>query len=105
MSCSEAGGSILCQRGDQNSPVRAVRGLGCRGRGRPELGRSGHRRAKLRTAFGRLFVSVRSEGELGIFLGTPPPPARAGLAEQAWKMVNDHLDQLQAFSWLVCHNS
>ena len=33
------------------------------------------------------------------------PPAPAGLAEQAWKMVNDHLDQLQAFSWLVCHNS
>ena len=29
------------------------------------------------------------------------PPAPAGLAEQAWKMVNDHLDQLQAFSWLV----
>lgn len=32
-----------------------------------------------------------------------PPSCWIGWA--AWKMVNDHLDQLQAFSCVVCHNS
>lgn len=89
-------------KGGPESPKRAAGGPGCRGRERAGQGLSGHRRARIRTAFGRLLAGICLEGELGIFLGTPAP---AGLAERAWKMVNDHLDQLQAFSWLVCHNS
>lgn len=102
MSCSEAGGSILCPRGDRHSPTRAVQdwdaedaseprgaGLGAVGVG-PGLHSEGFLQA------------LAWKENLGSFW---EPPAPAGLAEQAWKMVNDHLDQLQAFSWLVCHNS
>lgn len=102
MGCSEAGGSILCQRGTSIPPCAPGEDCDAEGAGDPgwvALGTVG------------LGSGTRSEGFLQACawkenLGPSwEPPAPAGLAEQAWKMVNDHLDQLQAFSWLVCHNS
>lgn len=77
MSCSEAGGSILCQRGgtrippcapfedwdaeDASEPGRA--GLGTVGVGSGPY-----------SAFGRLSARLGFEGELGIFAGNPLHP-------------------------------
>lgn len=88
-------------KGGPEFPCAAAAGLGCRGREPPGQGASGHRRGRTR-ALPEACAGVAWKGELGIGAGTPAP---AGSAERAWKMVNDHLDQLQAFSWLVCHNS